>query len=105
VVGQLFAKLADAKLGKDLEANPPRLFAERSARLLPNADSEYAEPRAFGYGVATVATPELLLRFVRTPEEFSVQISAPGAAPDWKPLDCSTADWATLDARLVSHRT
>jgi hypothetical protein len=105
VVGQLFAKLADAKLGKDLETNLPKLFAERSARLLPNSDSEYAEPRAFGYGVAIVSTPDLLLRFVRTPEDFSVQVSAPGDSPDWQPLDCSTANWATLDARLVSLRT
>lgn len=103
MVGQLFAKLADAKLGKDLEANLPRLFAERSARLVPNPDSEYSEPRAFGYGVARVSTPDLLLRFVRTPEDFSVQIAAPGDSPEWQPVD-SSGDWAALDARLVSVR-
>ena len=105
MVGQLFAKLADAKLGKDLEANLPRLFAERSARVLPNPDSDYAEPRPFGHAAAIVATPDLLLRFMRTPEEFAFQVAAPADTPQWRPLERSTEDWASLDARLVSTRT
>ena len=65
VGGQLFARLADVKLGRDIQENLPRLFCERSAQLLRNDDSEYAHPRVYEHAVARVAAPDLELKFVR----------------------------------------
>jgi hypothetical protein len=101
VVGQLFTRLADAKLGKDIQQNLPRLFAERSAQLLKNDDSEYAQPRAFEHAVARVAAPDLELKFVRGLGGFSIQ------AGKWEHLDfargSSEPDWAAVDAFLMEN--
>lgn len=107
MVGQLFARLADGKLGKEIEENLPRLFAERSARLVPNDDGEYSAPRAFDHAVATVVTPEMKLRFVRVPGEFSIAVSVAGewvgvdsvpGAPRWTNAGL---DWADVDRFLA----
>ena len=95
VVGQLFARIADAKLGKDLQNNLSRLFIERSARLVRNDESDYSEPRSFDYAVATVAAPDLHLRFVRVRGEFSIDIAVPGEPRKWDALD-SALTWLDM---------
>jgi hypothetical protein len=77
VIGRFFARCADKRLGEDLQGNLVRLFAERSAQVVQNDEIEYSRPRSFDYAVATVATPDLDLRFVRVREQFEVEISGP----------------------------
>jgi hypothetical protein len=96
VVGKLFARIADGKLGRDIQNNLPRLFNVHSARLVRNDESEYSDPRSFDYAIATVATPDLQLRFVRVRGEFSVDVALPGEPRKWESLD-STLTW--LDIR------
>jgi hypothetical protein len=107
VVGQLFARLADGKLGKDLQENLPRLFAERAARLLRNEDSVYSQPRAYEHAVARVAAPDLELTFVRGRGGFSIQGSLPGQTGKWEHLDFARGavepDWAAMDAFLADN--
>ena len=74
----VLARRADKKMGEDIRHHLMRLFAEHSAPLVPNDESEYRESRSFDYAVATVATPDLELRFVRVRGELSVDISLPG---------------------------
>jgi hypothetical protein len=111
VVGQLFARVADDKLGKDVQKNLSRLFRERSAQVVPNEAAEYAVPRAFDHAVATVATTDLDLRFTRTGGEFSVDVAAPGER-SWKSPqartwgfghDWTSLDWASIDSLLAEH--
>jgi hypothetical protein len=91
VVGQLFARLADGKLGKEVEKHLPRLYTEHSARLVRNDDREYSEPRPFDRAVATVATADLELRFVRVRGELSIEIAVPGEHRKWQALDSALA--------------
>jgi hypothetical protein len=105
VVGQLFARMADSRFGKELQDNLPLLFTGRSGRLAGNHPSEYAEPRAFDHAVATVVTPDLQLRFVRVRGEFSIHIAAPGEHPKWEPLDTALLwsqnfDWSSVASFL-----
>jgi hypothetical protein len=81
------ARRADKKLGEDVRNNLVRLFIDHSARVVRNDESEYREPRSFDYAVATVATPDLDLRFVRVRGQFSVHISAPNPYRRWDSLD------------------
>ena len=111
MVGQLFARLADGQLGKELESQLRRLFDERSARVVPNDASEYATPRASGHAVATVATPDLDLRFARAPGGFAVDIAPHGERTAWTPLDVpldrqvedSNFDWTAVDRYLAEN--
>jgi len=77
----------DKKLGEDIRNNLVRLFSERSAQVVQNDESEYREPRSFDYAVATVATPDLDLRFVRVRGQFSVDISVSRPRRKWDALD------------------
>ena len=95
VVGQLFARIADGKLSKDLQNNLPRLFIERSARLVRNDEFDCSEPRSFDYAVATVAAPDLHLKFVRVRGEFSIDIAVPGEPRKWDALD-SALTWLDM---------
>jgi len=52
-----------------------------------NDESEYRGPRSFDYAVATVATPDLDLRFVRVRGQFEVEISVPSPHRRWDSLD------------------
>jgi hypothetical protein len=81
------ARLADKKLGEEIRRNLVRLFADHSAQVVQNEESEYREPRSFDYAVATVATPELDLRFVRVRGQFDIDISVPGPPRKWDALD------------------
>jgi hypothetical protein len=108
VVGQLFAHLADNKFGKELPADLPRLFAEHAARVVPNDESEYAAPRPFEHAVATIVTPDLRLRIVRSPGGFSIEIAAPAQPRDWRPLESLLdtppgLDWPSVDRFLSDH--
>src|SRR5690349_16865111 len=100
----MFARLADAKLAKDVQENLPRLFAERSAQLLKNDDSFYAQPRAFEHAVARVAAPDLELQFVRGRGGFSIEATIAGQTGKWEHLDFARGstepDWAAVDAFL-----
>ena len=102
VVGQLFARLADGKLGKEVENHLPRLFTEHSARLVRNDDREYSEPRSFDHAVATVATTDLELRFVRVRGELSIDIAIPGEHRKWQALDSALA-WFDAQRGTKSH--
>lgn len=102
VVGRLFARLADSKLSKEVEANLPLLFAEHDARLVRNDDREYSAPRSFDHAVATVATADLELRFVRVRGELSIDIAAPGERRKWQALDSALA-WLDIQSRTKSH--
>jgi hypothetical protein len=105
VVGQLFARLADGKLGKDIQANLPRLFADCSARLLPNDESLYTQPRAFEHAIARVAAPDLALTFVRGAGGFSIEAVIPGQPGNWKHVESGSSDpnWAATDAFLSEN--
>lgn len=81
------ARRADKKLGEDVHNNLVRLFTDHSAQVVQNDESEYREPRSFDYAVATVATPDLDLRFVRVRGQFSVDISVPSPHRKWDALD------------------
>jgi hypothetical protein len=81
------ARRDDKKLGEELCNNLVRLFTEHSAQVVQNDESEYREPRSFDYAVATVATPDLDLRFVRVRGEFSVDISLPSPNRRWDSVD------------------
>jgi hypothetical protein len=96
VVSPLVARLADRKFGKEIENRLRRLATERSARLVRNDDCEYAERRSFDYAVATVATPDMNLRFVRVRGELSIDIAIPEERSRWQSLDSALA-W--LDAQ------
>lgn len=107
VVGQLFARLADGKFGKEIEAYLPRLFRDRAVRVVENDASDYAAPRPFEHAVATVSTPELDLRIVRGDGMFSVSVSLPGVRR-WQALDSLLAgsaglDWGGLDRALAEN--
>jgi hypothetical protein len=103
VVGKLFARLADQKLAKELPAELPRLFRERAARIVPNPDSEYAQPRPFEHAVTTVATPDLYLRITQSPGAFSIDIAPPSDSPMWQPLDVPSLKWAEVDDYLAAN--
>jgi len=81
------ARRADKKLGEDVRNNLLRLFTEHCAQVVQNDESEYREPRSFDYAVATVATQDLDLRFVRVRGQFSVDISVPSPHRKWDALD------------------
>jgi hypothetical protein len=112
------ARRADKKLGEDVRNNLMRLFTEHAAQVVENDESEYREPRSFDYAVATVATSDLDLRFVRVRGQFDVEISPPAPHLKWDALDSALlwldmqrgaqtrsdipnwgygSDWATLD--------
>jgi len=95
----LFARRADKKLGEDVPNRLVRLFAEHSAQVVPNEESEYREPRSFDFAVATIATPDLDLRFVRMRGEFSVDISVPNPHRKWDALD-SALLWLDMQRGL-----
>jgi hypothetical protein len=103
VVGKLFAKLADGKLAKELPSELPRLFREHEARVIPNPESEYAQPRPFEHAVATVVTADLQLRITQSPDGFSIDIAAPGDSPAWRPLEVPNLKWAAVDDYLADH--
>jgi hypothetical protein len=107
VVGQLFARLADGKLGKDIQENLPRLFAESSARLLKNDDSFYAQPRAYEHAVARVAAQDLEFTFVRGSAGFSIEARIPGQSGKWEHLDFARGsvepDWPAMDDFLAEN--
>ncbi len=73
----------------------PLLFTEHSAAVVRNDQSEYSDPRSFDYAVATVATPDLHLRFVRVRGEFSIDVAVPGERGKWEPLD-SALNWLDM---------
>lgn len=85
--GNFLARRDDKKLGEDVRNNLVRLFAEHSAQVVQNDESDYTEPRSFDYAVATVATPDLDLRFVRVRGQFEIDISIPGPHRKWDALD------------------
>jgi hypothetical protein len=103
VVGKLFAKLADNKLGADLPSELPRLFRERSARVVPNHDSEYAQSRLFDHAVATVVTPDLHLRISRTPSGFAIDAAPPADPTRWQPVDAPGVEWPGVDDFLTDN--
>jgi hypothetical protein len=76
-VAGFLARWDDKRLGEGLRNNLVRLFAEHTAQVGQNKESEYREPRSFDYAVATVTTPDLHLRFVRVRGQFEIDISAP----------------------------
>ena len=98
MVGHLFARIADTRLGNEVQSHLPRWFAEHSAQLIPNAESEYVQPRSFDHAVATVATPDLLLKLVRVRGELSIEIAVPGERPKWESLD-SALTWLDIQRR------
>jgi hypothetical protein len=103
MVGQLFARLADQKLGKELEGHLPRLFRERGARVVANEQGEYAAPRAFEDAVATVATAELDLRLARMGGAWSIGVAAPGSRK-WRAVEWPAgAEWAAVDEFLAAE--
>jgi hypothetical protein len=86
-VARFLARRADKKLGEDLCTNLTRLFTEHLAQVVQNDESEYREPRSFDHAVATVATPDVRLRFARVRGQFEVDISVPGLHGKWDALD------------------
>jgi hypothetical protein len=96
----MFARLADGKLGKEIEQNLPLLFIDRAARVAGNEDRDYAAPRAFDHAIATVCTPGLDLRFVRMRGELAIEIAVPGEPRTWQALDSALA-WS--DAQRGIH--
>jgi hypothetical protein len=99
----MFAKLADGKLAKELPSELPRLFRDHAARIVPNAESEYAQARPFEHAVATVVTPDLQLRITQSPGAFSLDVSVPGDPPQWRALEVASLSWAGLDDYLADH--
>jgi hypothetical protein len=118
------ARRDDKKLGEDLRNNLVRLFAEHSAQVVQNEESEYREPRSFDCAVATVTTPDLHLRFVRVRGQFSIDISTASPHRRWDSLDSALLwldmqqgiqarsdipdwgygfDWNSLDWDLIDH--
>ena len=87
MIGKYLARRDDKKFGEHLQKNLVRLFAEQSAMVVRNDESEYRNPRSFDWAVATVATPELYFRFVRVRGQFEVNIAAPNRRPKWESLD------------------
>ena len=85
-INNFLARRSDKKLGEDLRNNLVRLFSEHAANVVENKATEYLGPRSFDYAVATVATPDLDLRFVRVRGEFDVWISIPGPHRKWDGL-------------------
>ncbi len=86
-IADFLVRRDDKKFGDDLRNNLTRVFGGHSAQVVPNEESEYRESRSFDYAVATVATPDLLLRFVRVRGQFSIDISPPDPHRRWDSLD------------------
>jgi hypothetical protein len=118
------ARRADKTFGEDLHKNLVRLFTEHSAQVVQNDESDYREPRFFDYAVATVATSDLDLRFVRVRGQFEIDISVPSPHRRWDSLDSALLwldmqrgvqttsdipnwgygfDWASLDWRSIDQ--
>ena len=119
-----FARRTDKKFAQDIRNNLWRLFAEHSAQVVRNEESEYREPRSFDYAVATVATPDLHLRFVRVRGQFEIHIATPSPHRRWDSLDSALLwldmqqdaqtrsevpnwgygfDWHSLDWHSIDH--
>jgi hypothetical protein len=118
------ARQADKQFSHEIGIRLVRLFAEKSAQVVRNEEFEYREPRSFDFSVATVATPDLHLRFVRVRGEFSVDISPPTAPRKWEALDSALvwldiqqgveakpsvstwnygSEWRSLDWAAIDH--
>jgi hypothetical protein len=102
VLWRLLARRADRRFGSDLQNNLILLFTEKGAQIVPNEASDYWEPRQFGLEVATVATPELYLRFVRVRGEFSASIALPAEKPRWEGIG-SALVWLDMQERRTSE--
>ena len=83
----------------------PLLFIEHSAKPIPNERNDDRGRRSFDYAIAAVATPDLLLRFIRVRGEIGVHTSPPNGPRKWDELDLPLGchDWSSIDIYLSSN--
>jgi hypothetical protein len=80
----LLARMDDRHLAEEVKQNVPLLFADNvGGRMLP---SETQLPRSFDLAVATVSTPDFLIKFTRARGELNVRLASAKPPHKWEDL-------------------
>ena len=80
----LLARVDNRRLADDVKQNVPVLFADNvGGRIVP---SETPLPRSFDFAVATVSTPDFLIRFTRVRGELDVRVASTRPPHKWEDL-------------------
>lgn len=107
----LMSRIDDRRLAEDVKHNVPLLFSDKvGGHVVP---SETRLPRSFDLAVATVSTPDFLIRFTRVRGELSVRIASAKPPYNWEDLcvvlkrsvtsSCAYDSLADVERLLMMH--
>ncbi len=78
------ARRNERRLNRDIVDAMPFLFAEHRGRVISNQGVPF--PPGFDYAFVSVASDNLLIRFMRGRDELDVSVASAGAPNDWYEL-------------------